>query len=139
MSFRSFAGGSHCTWKNLCNSRKRIAQASMIRSRPQLLLHPAFSSPTHRKGWIAVKSFNLSYYVGETILITIFTHYGNCAKAWACLASAPARMAHESTRATRRPRRLIADRLSRSCCLHLDLSALVFDLSYSLNSLKGAI
>ena len=27
--------------------------------------------------WVAVKEINLSYYVGGTILITIYTHYGN--------------------------------------------------------------
>ena len=28
-------------------------------------------------GWVAVKELNLSYYVGETLLFTIYTHYGN--------------------------------------------------------------
>ena len=27
--------------------------------------------------WVAVKDLKLSYYIGETILITIYTHYGN--------------------------------------------------------------
>ena len=27
--------------------------------------------------WIAVKEFKLSYYIGETLLFTIYTHYGN--------------------------------------------------------------
>ena len=27
--------------------------------------------------WVAVKELNLSYYIGGTILITIYTHYGN--------------------------------------------------------------
>ena len=27
--------------------------------------------------WVAVKELNLSYYIGETLLFTIFTHYGN--------------------------------------------------------------
>ena len=28
--------------------------------------------------WVAIKEFNLSYYIGETLLFTIYTHYGNC-------------------------------------------------------------
>ena len=27
--------------------------------------------------WVAVKGFKLSYYIGETLLFTIYTHYGN--------------------------------------------------------------
>ena len=27
--------------------------------------------------WVAVKELELSYYVGETLLFTIYTHYGN--------------------------------------------------------------
>ena len=27
--------------------------------------------------WVGVKELNLSYYIGGTILITIYTHYGN--------------------------------------------------------------
>ena len=27
--------------------------------------------------WAAVKELKLSYYIGETILFTIYTHYGN--------------------------------------------------------------
>ena len=27
--------------------------------------------------WVAVKELNLSYYIGETLLFTIHTHYGN--------------------------------------------------------------
>ena len=27
--------------------------------------------------WVAVKELNLGYYIGETILIPIYTHYGN--------------------------------------------------------------
>ena len=29
------------------------------------------------KNWFAVKELNLSYYIGETLLFTIYTHYGN--------------------------------------------------------------
>ena len=32
-----------------------------------------FSSPN----WVAVKELNLKYYIGETLLFTIYTHYGN--------------------------------------------------------------
>ena len=31
--------------------------------------------PLHN--WVAVKELNLSYYIGETLLFTIYTHYGN--------------------------------------------------------------
>ena len=27
--------------------------------------------------WVAVKELNSSYYIGETLLFTIYTHYGN--------------------------------------------------------------
>ena len=27
--------------------------------------------------WVAVKELNLSYYIGETLLFIIYTHYGN--------------------------------------------------------------
>ena len=27
--------------------------------------------------WVAVKELRLSYYIGETLLFTIYTHYGN--------------------------------------------------------------
>ena len=27
--------------------------------------------------WLAVKELKLSYYIGETLLFTIYTHYGN--------------------------------------------------------------
>ena len=27
--------------------------------------------------WVAVKELNLSYYIGETLLFTVYTHYGN--------------------------------------------------------------
>ena len=27
--------------------------------------------------WVAVKELKLSYYVGEILLLTIYTHYGN--------------------------------------------------------------
>ena len=27
--------------------------------------------------WVAVKELNASYYIGETLLFTIYTHYGN--------------------------------------------------------------
>ena len=30
-----------------------------------------------RIAWVAVKELNLSYYIGETLLFTISTHYGN--------------------------------------------------------------
>ena len=27
--------------------------------------------------WVAVKDLKLSYYIGETLLFTVYTHYGN--------------------------------------------------------------
>ena len=27
--------------------------------------------------WVAVKELNLSYYIGETLSLTVYTHYGN--------------------------------------------------------------
>ena len=27
--------------------------------------------------WVAVKELKLSYYIGETLLFTIYTHYGH--------------------------------------------------------------
>ena len=28
-------------------------------------------------GWVAVKELKLSYYIGETLVFTVYTHYGN--------------------------------------------------------------
>ena len=33
--------------------------------------------PLRALNWIAVKEFNVSYYIGETILNSIHTHYGD--------------------------------------------------------------
>ena len=33
--------------------------------------------PNRRRYWVAVKELNLSYYSGETVLITLYTHYVN--------------------------------------------------------------
>ena len=30
-----------------------------------------------RSNWVAVQEPNVSYYIGGTLLITIYTHYGN--------------------------------------------------------------
>ena len=30
-----------------------------------------------RNDWVAVKELKLSYYIGETLLFTIYTYYGN--------------------------------------------------------------
>ena len=40
--------------------------AANISSRSQVL-----------SSWVAVKELELSYYIGETLLFTIYTHYGN--------------------------------------------------------------
>ena len=29
------------------------------------------------RNWVAVKELKLNYYIGETLLFTIYTHYGN--------------------------------------------------------------
>ena len=34
-------------------------------------------SPFAALSWVAVKELKLSYYTGETLLFTIYTHYGN--------------------------------------------------------------
>ena len=31
--------------------------------------------------WVAVKELRLSYYIGETLLFTIYTHHGNLIQA----------------------------------------------------------
>ena len=33
--------------------------------------------PRRHGCWVAVKELKLSYYIGETLLFTIYTHYGN--------------------------------------------------------------
>ena len=35
------------------------------------------ADPTDEFSWVAVKELKLSYYIGETLLFTIYTHYGN--------------------------------------------------------------
>ena len=32
-----------------------------------------------RIDWVAVKELNSNYYIGETLLLTVYTHYGNLA------------------------------------------------------------
>ena len=42
---------------------------------------PPMDQTTHGEGgstdWVAVKELKLSYYIGETLLFAIYTHYGN--------------------------------------------------------------
>ena len=38
-------------------------------------LHAAFAGLGF--SWVAVRELSLSYYTGETLLFTIYTHYGN--------------------------------------------------------------
>ena len=38
---------------------------------------PPAACSLHLRAWVAVKELNLSYYSGDTILIAIYTHYGN--------------------------------------------------------------
>ena len=33
--------------------------------------------PTQARNWVAVKELKLSYYIGQTLLFTIYTHHGN--------------------------------------------------------------
>ena len=37
----------------------------------------AFIAICRLRDWVAVKELKLSYYIGETLLFTIYTHYGN--------------------------------------------------------------
>ena len=42
------------------------------------IYNPAFRSLDYGSDyWVAVKELKLSYYIGETLLFTIYTHYGN--------------------------------------------------------------
>ena len=34
-------------------------------------------APRRSFNWVAVKELKLSYYIGETLLFSIYTHYGN--------------------------------------------------------------
>ena len=54
-----------------------VAQADFL---PQLQSPPKWKDPSVlalKNSWVAVKELNLRYYIGETLLITIYTHYGN--------------------------------------------------------------
>ena len=42
-----------------------------------LNLKPSTRSSKSPYFWVAVKEFKLSYYIGETLLFTIYTHCGN--------------------------------------------------------------
>ena len=53
-------------------------ELEVLKSKP---LNAARSSPKNSLYWAAVKELNLSCYIGETILIIIYTHYGNSKKA----------------------------------------------------------
>ena len=39
--------------------------------------HVGSHFPRSSQNWVAVKELKLSYYIEETLLFTIYTHYGN--------------------------------------------------------------
>ena len=40
-------------------------------------LYYMFLLKAHAIYWVAVKELKVSYYIGETLVFTIYTHYGN--------------------------------------------------------------
>ena len=59
-----------------------MTQGTLQRHR-QMPQNPDLGRAEAQKGnpepqnWVAVKELKLSYYIGETLLFTIYTHYGN--------------------------------------------------------------
>ena len=57
------------------------AVLGLVNSQVCLAAKPLFSEAAlkqpRREAWVAVKELNLSYYIGETLLLTIYTHYDN--------------------------------------------------------------
>ena len=43
----------------------------------RLVYYPDTANKSSAVVWVAVKELKLSYYLGETLLFTIYTHYGN--------------------------------------------------------------
>ena len=44
---------------------------------PRALEGAEYELITSPEYWVAVKELNLSYYIGETLLFTVYTHYSN--------------------------------------------------------------
>ena len=58
---------------------KSSAKRTLSHVRTMLMLK-LISQPNSQLGcinWVAVKELNLSYYIGETLLFTVYTQYGN--------------------------------------------------------------
>ena len=58
---------------------EHAAQAHLPATDPgsfQTTPHPGYPA-LGRRTWVAVKELQLSYDIGETLLFTIYTHYGN--------------------------------------------------------------
>ena len=58
---------------------RRVASVAMLAGQYLALQvkKTKVESPRLWDSWVAVKELNLSYYIGETLLFTIYTHYGN--------------------------------------------------------------
>ena len=53
------------------------AREGWSRGRQLQQLRVSVAQKDYARFWVAVKELNLSYYIGETPLFTICTHYGN--------------------------------------------------------------
>ena len=62
--------GGRAFWSGLLEeSLRRVFSKSLLILRERDPIIPI--------SWVAVKELNLNYYIGETLLFTIYTHYGN--------------------------------------------------------------
>ena len=68
---RDFRAGREST----CDSNRILKSTEGVQLED--LLFSAFTGRLYALNWVAVKELNLNYYIGETLLFTIYTNYGN--------------------------------------------------------------
>ena len=75
---QSFCATARIISKDLClyHARGAAPLAGKPWPKEQLTLSPG-RPRRERLVWAAVEELNLSYYIGETLFFTIYTHYGN--------------------------------------------------------------
>ena len=62
-------------WPLICEEHSRLA--SLEKESRECLPQDVEEKPAATRNWVAVEELKLSYYIGESLLFTIFTHYGN--------------------------------------------------------------
>ena len=65
----------------MCRTNTSTLKGPLKQNTDRNIVCPSTSWGTSLKNvehfWVAVKELKLSYYIGETLLFTMYTHYGN--------------------------------------------------------------